>query len=347
MSYDYMYTMTFDNNTTTIGGREVQMLASTTLVDVTYENGNHEHAVALSGDQLEQLDKIIFRDVITGDIVSIPKALINNGSSTTASTWYTGNVGVLDQVYGSDRYYACETISGANKGILVINDFHTGVDLAISSPSNWDAKIAMNEELINAEAEEYGIDIVAKNTLGTSQGDSVSMRANAYSDDPGICVLMGVADRAQNDYHPGVSVTDNFKRAFLDEEGYENCEGKTYFIFQNPADRNSQFIQELVDHGANVYFFGVGSGGDAHQKSWKYAIDAGVYDALAGDEEAIQQLYDTYTPEVYSQGGWQNATYDDFRTTVIDSVSSSGTFKYNPIGLISMSLLYVHNYTYH
>ena len=324
MDYGSIYKMTFDSNKTMLGGREVYMLSSTTLLDVTYENGEQAKAVNLSGNELEQLDKVIFRDVMTGNIVSISKDLIDSNADVSASTWYTGNVGVLDQAYGSDKYYACETISGSHKGVVIINDFHGAVDLAGPYEENWDTKIEMNRELTEAISQEFGVNIVAENSLGTSQGDSVAMRALAYSDKPGICVLMGVADRAQNDYHPGITVTDNYKRAFLDEEGYENVDGKTYFIFQNPSDKDAAFVHELIDNGADVYFFNAGSGGDAHQNGWSYATNAGIYDVLAGDEEAMRELYDTYTPERFVNGRWETASYEDYSTSVLNNVTPSG-----------------------
>lgn len=307
---------------------EIFMVAQS--VTVEYSDGRLETVTA------EQLDRIIIKHVATGNYISIPKSAIENGEAAS-TVWYTGYAAV------SDSQQHVKAISSCNSGILIVNNSKKSA-YAGSSPEAWDALIDENDALLDWVSDTYGIDITANNTAGTSIGDAPSMHS-FLENDRGICCILGASDRAQGSYHPGITdaeIKNNDQtsvasggyvqntRAFYSEEEYQKCAGRTFFIFQNHGDEEHLFVKKLVEHKANVYFFQVD--GNAHMQARFEALEGDLYDAISGDEAAIEKLYNEFKPvtvrditNVDEEGNyvWEEVTLDEFKSTILSELATT------------------------
>ena len=264
--------------------------------------------------------RIIFKDIESGNIVSMPKEITGDIGT---HVYYTGQHGVNE--YGVDEL----VITNCHDGVVILNEYKKPDLTPVPSEKNdnWGKAIAINDSIIDSIEKEYGIKFNYQNEYGVSMGDAPSMRAFAESDNNGVLCIMGAS--CATSYNPigaeiNPYVPNNPRRAFLTQNQYQQVAGRTVLLFESGDGEDYTYVNTLAENGANVYLFEVlGKGNSAHDNAYKDAIRHDLFAATSGNRGALNNLCQAYPPKKYENGKWVTANIDEVYRSVVNSNSTS------------------------
>lgn len=241
--------------------------------------------------------KTVFLDAKTSDLVAIPD---NLSPEATANVYHTGQYSLLmnAKLQVSGYTLATDAINACNDGVLVIEDFYqgwclehnglmdgcnTGMNLGVGADGdheNHRNSMEAVHDLLSAISEETGTTFKGENHLGTSMGDAPALWSYAHSENRGILCITGCAEKHQ-------------KNAMISDEDYASMAGETAFVSESVHDATNRltYTDKLVENGVNVYIF---PDSNAHGAATKKFFNNQIFDALGGDKEKLEQLYESY-----------------------------------------------------